>query len=108
MRTRIAAAQAISLRGDEREAALQDAGAGLGPRGAGTRRAGLRLRRSRDGRGDAARLDGPAPGAVGLRPAADAGQPARLPPLRPADRLGRQRLPPLRATPNGALTVRAS
>ena len=46
-----------------------------------------------------------AAGAVGLRPAAHAREPARLPPLRPADRPRRQRLPLLRAAPARAQRV---
>ena len=91
--------QAISVPGREREAALQDAGAGLRPRGAGPGRAGPGLRRPRDRRGDGAGGDGAAARPLALGPAADAGEPARLPPLRPADRARRQRLPVLRPAP---------
>ena len=67
------------------------------------RRARPDLRRPRDRRGDAAGGDDPAPGPLGLLPAPHPGQPPRLPPLRPADRAGRQRLPVLRASPARAL-----
>src|ERR1044072_4991567 len=54
------AAQAISLRRREREAALPNARTGLGPRGAGILRARTGLPRSRDRRGDEAGGDGAA------------------------------------------------
>ena len=54
---------------------------------------GTDLRRPRDRRGDGAGGDGPAARPLRLRPPPHAGQPPRLPPLRPADRPRRQRLP---------------
>src|SRR5262249_3728414 len=101
----IGAAQANSLRGDEREAALPHARAGLRPRGPRPRRAGQGLPRPRDRRGDGAGGDGPAPRPLGLLPAPPSREPPRLPPLRPADRPRRQRLPLLRAEARTALTL---
>src|SRR5215218_9493886 len=106
MSTRIGAAQAISLPGDEPEAALPDARRGLRPGGNCPRRARLVLRRSRDRRGDEARGHGPAPRPIRLVPAAQPGEPPRLPPLRPTDRPGRQRLPLLRAKARSPLAAR--
>src|SRR5215218_1155748 len=103
MRTRIAAAQPNNLPGDEREAALPHARRGLRARGPGPRRARLGLRRSRDRRGDGARRHGLAAGPLPVLPAAQPREPPSLPPLRPADRPRRLRLPVLRATPRSAV-----
>ncbi len=56
-------------------------------------------------RGDGGRRGDPAARALGVGPGPGTREPARLPPLRPADRPRRQRLPLLRAAPAGARRI---
>src|SRR5262245_6489919 len=86
----------------ERAADLQASRAGLRPRGDRRGRRRRRLRRPRERRGDGGGLEDPSPRPLGVGAAARAREPARLPPLRPADRPRRQRLPLLRPAPAGA------